>query len=410
MSALTFGTTHDYTEQLRRIREWALALRQLRPAITTTWKEPADWLVKDANVNGKPVKAMNITLTPTGCEWANMGGCTMCGEYEGSTKGDIVPAEFHIAQFASAVSKYVPEYNPAWLRINQEGSYANQKEVEESAQFSILRLASLISGIKRITIESMAKYLTRDNVQSLRKAVAGRVELELGMGFEAENDVVRNVCVNKGESMEHFRKAVGLLKENGIRSLAFVLLKPPFLTEGEAIEEAIATIQVANKIGFDAISLEPVSIHGYTVVHALSAEGLYQPPWLWSVVKVAQSTQHIRDFRIGGIGYYPRPLNVSHNRHTSGDDGCNKAFWLALKEYGRTRKLEVFHGLDCACKAEWEKVCQTVEDPLPARIDHQLGRLNLERYKRTIAETLVRRPIVHNAMAATGGTQYQQQH
>ncbi len=331
----------------------------------------------------------------------------MCGEYEGSTKGEIVPAAFHMAQFASAVSKYAAKYDPAWIRIYQEGNYTNEREIGQTAQLSIVRLGCLIGGVRRITIESMAKYLTPERVQHLRGAIARDVELEIGMGFEGENEVVRNVCVNKGESLEDFRKAVDLLKEAGIRSLAYVLLKPPFLSEREAIGEAIATVRLADSMGFDAVSIEPVSIHGYTLVHALSLEGLYQVPWLWSVLSVARNVRHVTDLRIGGVGYYPRPKNVAHNRHPDGSDGCNKAFWAAIKEYGKTRRVDAFDGLTCDCIGEWEEECRAQEAPLRRRIDHQLGCLDFDRYARAAPGSLaLSHSAVDDANVAAGGTQY----
>lgn len=407
MIDLDFGMVQDYTKQLHQIKHWAKQLRQLRPQVETDWREPADWVIKDGNLHGNPVKTLTVTLTPTGCEWASKGGCTMCGEFEGSTKSKTVPAMFHVAQFASAVSKYVTQYNPAWIRIYQEGNYTNQHEIESSAQLMILRLASLISGIRRITVESMAKYLTQESVDKLREAISQNVELEVGMGFEGENDVVRNVCVNKGENIKNFRKVVGHLKEVGLRSLAYVVLKPPFLSEGEAIKEAIATIQLADDIGFDAISLEPASIHRYTVAHALNLEGLYEPPWLWSVVEVVQSARQISDFRIGGVGFYPRPINVAYNRHPDECDGCNSTFWAAIKEYGKSRNIDIFEDLNCACKDEWEEARQVSEPPLRTRIDQQLGCLDFDRYKKVISEgSSVSQPVVSHTTAVKGGTQY----
>ncbi len=407
MDEFNFGTVRDYTKQLRSIRNWALKLRQLRPRIDTTWEEPADWVVKDSNIHGEPARTLTITLMPTGCEWASLGGCTMCGEFEGSTKGDVVSPIFHVAQFASAVSKYVPDYNPSWIRIYQEGNYINQNEIQRSAQLTILSLASLIYGIKRITIESMAKYITPRNVKDLSKSIKRDIELEIGMGFEAENEVIRNVCVNKGESLDDFSRAINLLKEEGIRTVAYVLLKPPFLSEKEAINEAIATIQLANDIGFDAISLEPVSIHAFTLVHALNLLGLYELPWLWSVIKVAQNVQHIRDFRIGGVGFYPRPFNVAHNQHSNSDVGCNKELWDKIKEYGRTRRFEVFNNLECNCKKEWENICKTPTIPLMERIDQQLSLLNLDSYKLATSEMQFQtQSFVNHTTAIAGGTQY----
>ena len=376
-----FGELNDFINQQNKIRLLAKQLRQLRPKVKTDWKEPADWVVKDSNIKGKPARTLSITLTPTGCAWAHEGGCTMCGEYEGSTKGDIVEPQFHIAQFASAISKYVPKYKPSWLRIYQEGNYANQKEIHKFAQSTILQLASLINGIERITIESMAKYLSESRIEYLKNSISGTTELEIGMGFEAKNDVVRNVCVNKGENINVFKEALKLLKKFGVLSVAYVILKPPFLTEKESIDEAIETINFADQIGFDAVSLEPVSIHAYSLVHALNSAGLYKTPWLWSVLEVAKNVKHIRDLRIGGSGFYPRPLRVAHNPPLKGHEECNKKTWNAIKEYGRTRNYKVFDGLNCECKQEWEKYCQITKGPLQERIEQQLRLFDFEDYK-----------------------------
>ena len=403
---MDFGNIQEYSDEIRRVREWCLRLRSIMPPIKTTWEEPADWLVKDSNLRGKPVTAVNITLTPTGCEWASTGGCTMCGEYEGSAKNDSIPAEFHVAQFSSALAKYVAKYRPSWLRINQEGNYANPHEVRKTAQKTILRLASMIIGIERITIESMAKYINQESTDELRSALASDVELEVGMGFEAENDVVRNVCVNKGESIEDFRRAIGLLRSKGLRSRAYVLLKPPFLSEGEAIEEAIMTINAAYDLGFDSVSLEPVSVHEFTLVHALSLEGLYTPPWLWSVIQVAKSIHTDKEFGIGGIGYYPRPINVAHNKHETEPD-CNKDCWNAVKRFNRTRKSEMLDNLSCECLKRWKIECEQTEPPLKERIDSQLARLNYDKYVDFIKiEGRKSSPLVAHALPRIGGTQY----
>lgn len=407
MINIDFGLFHDYTTQLMQIKDWTLKLRQLRPQIKTTWKKPADWVIKDANIYGKPVKSLTITLTPSGCEWASTGGCTMCGEFEGSTKGNIVSSEFHIAQFASAISKFVSDHKPAWLRIYQEGNYANQHEMKDTTQHIILRLASIIGGIQRITIESKAMYLSQEHIEILKRAISPDVELELGIGFESANDVVRNICVNKGETIDSYRKAVRLLKEMGIRSLAYVALKPPFLSEDEAITDAITTVQSAHDIGFDAISLEPISIHGYTLVHALNTEGFYQVPWLWSVLKVAQNARYIKDFRIGGVGYYPRPVNVAYNRHLDETDGCNEVIWKAIIEYGKYRNMDIFDRLKCSCKEKWMEACNIPIDSLCTRIDQQLKCLDINRYTQFICKTpLTQQPVVSYTSADTGDTQY----
>ena len=404
---IEFGKVRDYQTEHQRINRLSLELRKIRPPMVTSWEEPADWLVKSENLGGDRVKAVNITLTPTGCEWASTGGCTMCGEYEGSTKSRLVSAEFHVAQFASAVGKYVFRHNPEWIRIYQEGNYLNPREVSTDAQLTILQLASLVKGVRRVTVECMAKMVNRAGAENLANAVAPGVQLEVGIGFEAENDVVRNICVNKGEEISHYERAIQILKARGIQTLAYVLLKPAFLSEGEGIEECVETVKKALGLGFDAVSIEPVSIHPYTLVHALHLKDLYQPPWLWSLVEVARRSPPSRDLRLGGVEYYPRPIGVAYNRHPDGTDGCNREFWTAIKSYNETRDLRELENLKCSCHADWEHTLEEVEKPLKERMALALSAVTIGEYISSSRKPDLDGSVaLPDALSAVGGSQF----
>lgn len=381
-----FGCVSDYLKERCRIINSVKQLRHIKQGIITNWENAAEWHMKYSNLNEESVLALTITLSPTGCEWARKGGCTMCGEFEGSNKKNTLleSPQFHIAQFASAIG------NPkiwevvrkegksiAWLRINQEGNYTNPHEMNYKAQETILRLAMRIDGIKRITIESRPQYLNRETVKSLSRLFdESEVELEIGMGIEAENEVVRNVCINKQGTNNQFINSAKLLKEYNIQPLAYVLLKPPFLTEREAIEEAIATAHFAENIGFTRISFEPMSIHAYTLVEALTNTGDYKVPWLWSVVEVANRCSDIaKIFGIGGIGYYPIPSRYSQNHCCNSEDNCNRNFCDAIIEYNKSRETKVFDALSCNCKSIWESECNCEVLPLKKRMQEQLTRV-----------------------------------
>lgn len=380
MTKMNFGEIGNYSSELKRIREMAISLRTLRGENDIHWWEPAEWAVKYSNMNGNPAKALTITLTPTGCEWAQSGGCTMCGEFEGSAKTRI-PDHMHVAQFAKAVSELVPKYNPIWLRINQEGNYANTHETQNLAQTTILKIASQIHGIQRITIESRPRYLTEAVLKKYSEIIADSgVELEIGMGFEAENDVIRNVCINKGETLSEFENAISLMNKYNILPLAYVLLKPPFLTEQEAIDEAILSIRKASQMGFKRISLEPMSLHKYTVVDALARVNVYKVPWLWSVIDVVTKCKDIPELGIGGIGYYPRPFHLSRN-HCNCIPKCDEKIWEALKHFGKYRDFSVFESINFDCKKEWQKECLMEAIPLKERIQQQLDRIDIDSYK-----------------------------
>jgi radical SAM enzyme (TIGR01210 family) len=380
-----FGVPQDYRDELKRIVVCAKSLRKVKPGKKTEWNEAAECHVKYSNLHGESVLALTITLSPTGCEWARKGGCTMCGEFEGSYKRRSLTRspQFHISQFAAAIGDprvwaLAKKENKSitWLRINQEGNYTNIHEMNFQAQEVILRLAMHIEGIKRITIESRPQYITEESVAFLKKLFDGSsVELEIGMGVEAENDVVRDICINKHGSRKQFNSAVELLKANNILPLAYVLLKPPFLTEAEAIDEAVATAHFAVNTGFSRISFEPMSIHHYTLVDALVKTGDYKAPWLWSVVEVAKRCSDISSmFGIGGVGYYPIPAEYSSNA-CSNEVDCTENFSAAIVEYNKKRNVSVFDSLTCDCKSDWEKACRHEASPLKERIQQQLTRV-----------------------------------
>lgn len=369
----------DYLPELAIINKYVSKIRKNSPATFGTWKEPADIFVKKENLKGKVIEAINVTLTPSGCEWAKTGGCTMCGEWSGSNLGDKIDAQYHIAQFASAVANSISTHPYPWIRIYQEGSYMNPREVDVLAQKVILKLASSLKGVERITIEGKARYMTNDVVKLLKDAVIPPVELEVGIGFEAQDEIIRMVCVNKGEVMDQYKKAVKLLKDNGIKTLAYVLLKPSFLTEKEGIDEAVSTIKKAFEIGFDRVSLEPLSIHQWSLLEALYMNGVYQTPWLWSIIEVIKKTHDLGEIRIGGVEYFPRPDVVANNHHADNSE-CSVSILEAIKKYNYSRQIDIFDKLDCRCKKEWKKELTKTYPPLKERIGNYLAKISIDDY------------------------------
>lgn len=396
-----FGQVNDYKNELKNICNIAKKLRGLRGDTDLHWWEPAEWGVKYSHMKGSPALALTITLSPTGCSWAKNGGCTMCGEYEGAIKNSI-PDYIHIAQFSKAIAELSSKYKPTWLRINQEGNYANVGETAKYAQTTILKLATQIKGLERVTIESRPGFLTENTIKEYSEIfLDSGVELEIGMGFEAADSVVRNVCVNKGESIDDFKKALNLMDKYGILSLAYVLLKPPFLSEKEAIDESVSSIKIATEIGFKRISLEPMSIHKYTVVDALARLDLYQVPWLWSVIDVVKQCKDIPELGIGGIGYYPRPFHLSRN-HCECNPRCDAKIWEALRDFGKNRDFSVFDELNFECKEKWEKECQLTQPPLKQRIQSQISKVNIKDYQNVVEDEPESEPPQSSILIAGG--------
>lgn len=304
----------------------------------------------------------------------------MCGEWSGSAFGHQVDPELHVSQFAAACSELIHLYEPEWLRLYVGGSFLNPCEVCPTAQSIILRLASILPGISRITLESRAPLVTSQNLTRLCEAVGGRVELEIGIGLESMDNLIRKVCINKPEGLDDYEYAVHCARQKKIRTLAYVLLKPPFVSENEAIGEAVSTINYALNIGFDAVSVEPVSIQEWSLVEALYLQGLYTPPWLWSVLEVVRRTAAMGEIRVGGCEYYPRPVKVAYNRCQAGPIPCDERVWAVLREYNASHNVSLLDKIHCDCELAWKAELIPSAFEMRARIDHTLKQFDLQSY------------------------------
>jgi len=87
--------------------------------------------------------------------------------------------------------------------------------------------------------------------------------------------------------VEDFRNAVVFLVRNNIPTRAFILLKPPFLSEDEGIIWAERSIEYAFDSGTECCSVIPVR-PGNGAMDILQSQGLFSPPLLKSLEKVLE--------------------------------------------------------------------------------------------------------------------------
>jgi radical SAM enzyme (TIGR01210 family) len=187
----------------------------------------------------------------------------MCGEALGiGKKPSLLQAIKPLVDLIPTLS-----VKPEWLCWYIEGNNLNPNEFPVYAlEFGLRLFAEL--GIKRITIESRPQYITDRTLDVLENiAKSCNLEIEIGIGLETIDDNIRNYCVFKGFNLNAFKEAVERINERqNLRVLAYVLLKPPFISEAEAIVDVEKTIEEAFKLGVNAVSLEVMSIQEFTLV------------------------------------------------------------------------------------------------------------------------------------------------
>lgn len=318
-------------------------------------------------IDGKPIKRAIVILKGCGCEWTQQdkGGCTMCGHFSGSTKGEFIPPEYLKMQFEDGIAAYDFREYPM-LCLYNGGSLLNEKEISPDLRRYMFEKINSIGYIKRLIIESRVDFIT-DNILDEIETLLPGVTVEIGVGVETKSDTIRELILNKGISTVDIVECGKKFHGRKTKMLAYILINPPFLTESEAIRDAIATIEFASGIGAGVISLEAVSIQHLTLVSLLAEAGYYRTPWIWSMFEIVKRTFHLGlTIRMGGFEFFPIPKDF-----TSNCSACNETMIAKIQEFNMTNDLNVIANLNCPdhCEKLWLEDLKKIDSrDLPRRI------------------------------------------
>jgi len=272
----------------------------------------------------------------------------MCGY---SSEGAPATGNELLSQFDHAMQRLTDE---KMVKIYTSGSFLDPGEVTEEVREKILD-ALCESGIERLVIETRPEYVSSERVESC----LSMIETEFAMGLETSSDLIREKLINKGFSFQDFAQASQLIHENGGRVKAYLLLKPPLLTEGYAIRDAISSANAA-RVYADIISLNLCNVQRNTFVERLWEKGEYRPPWLWSAVEVLKESP-------GPIICDPVAAGTKRGPHNCGL--CDSAAAEAIRKYSLTQESGIFDGLDCQCKNAWRKIVLLEERAFGSSLD-----------------------------------------
>jgi len=289
-------------------------------------------------LDGHKVASLTMILRTVGCRWNR---CTMCGY---ASEGAPATADDLVAQFERAMQRSSSEVQ--LVKIYSSGSFLDPLEMPEKARDEILqRLEAL--GIKRLVIESRPEYITSERVEMC----LSRLETEFAVGLETSNDLIRQHIIRKGFCFADFVAASEVVHGQGGRVKAYLLQKPPLLSEGEALRDAIASARMARDYA-DVLSLNLCNVQRNTQVERMWERGEYRPPWLWSALEVLRSVP-------GLIVCDPVGAGTRRGPHNCGE--CDASIAKAIRSHDLTQDPGIFDDLDCKCKIAWQKVVELEE-------------------------------------------------
>ena len=302
------------------------------------------WSEKDYLEGIGVVDAFVIILRTRGCSWAIKSGCSMCGYFNDSTWRKLSANDI-LSQFNLAMKNYNGEQI---VKIFTSGSFLDEKEVPKITLEKIL--LNLANKTRKISIETRPEYVTEERLKEIRKLV-DKSDLEISIGLESANDKILEYSINKGFKFEDYRKAAKIIIENDLKLKTYLLVKPPFLTEREAINDCIDS---AKKImDFPGtISLNPVCIQKNTLVEYLWKNKEYRPPWLWSITEILKTLGKNKKNNIRV------KCDIVAGGRERGTHNCGKCDHLVLdkiRSFSLHQNIEELKDVYCECKEEWKE-------------------------------------------------------
>ncbi len=301
-------------------------------------------------LNGKTREERVLILRTRGCSWFYHSGCSMCGFYE-DTNPRIGKKEV-VAQIEQFMKQY-PKGEV--LKIFTSGSFFDPVEIDKEIQVPIIE--KILTGYDFLIVESRPEYV--EKIAPALEKFAGR--LQVAMGMESTNSEMLKFSINKNYTFDDFKKAAETLHAKSISVRAYLLLKPPYIKENEAIQDTVKSAREVAQFA-DFISINPLNVQRGTLVEKMYKEGNYRPPWLWSVREVLLSLKDLNVpvvSLISGSGKKRGP----HNGHE-----CDKKFSNGIRKYSETLNFDYLEDLTCECREMWSRFTE-VEGKIPTELN-----------------------------------------
>jgi hypothetical protein len=214
--------------------------------------------------SGEVVPVATIFLTNQECPWR----CLMCDLWQHALT-EPVPSGAVPAQIDYALGKLPPARQ---IKLYNSGSFFDPRAIPRADHPGIARR---LRTFDRVIVESHPA-LIGESALAFRDRLTGR--LEVAMGLETvQPEVLRRL--NKRMTLDRFARAAAFLRRNSIALRVFILVKPPFLDEDEALHWAKRSLDFAFDRGATVASLIPTRL-GNGALEALAARGDFCPPKL----------------------------------------------------------------------------------------------------------------------------------
>lgn len=317
--------------------------------------------------HGNLVGVHGYILAPGGCEWAvkKHDGCTFCF-YQGAVDAYVGKLPLNEREFNALFSAgfTTMRHRCDAICYFTAGSALNPDEIPPGSLRFIAHAVASAPRPKMLRVESRTQWITSATVSPIASILSAHEKtFDIAIGFESQDDDVRNRLLNKGMTKKQFEQAVTVARSCGARVTAYVMLKGHWLLgEGFAIEECVRSIEYVFALGVSEIQLQPLFIcaDGSPMEQQFQA-GNVRPPWLWSIAEVFRRTLHLGPVILGPLdSEIPPPIALPMNCPV-----CSPAFMERIQAWRLTLDQCLWTDPlpNCACRQTWEQAVQDSQAP-----------------------------------------------
>jgi len=318
-------------ESVRRRESWDAT----EPA--TVYKTP------EILPDGTHCTAATVIFRTRGCAWWWKSGCTFCG-YFNDVRDDVTTDDL-FAQWDEAKRRLDDFEGCSMVKVYTSGTFFEDRENPPEWQEAILK-ETHERGL-HLVIEAQAQMCTPEKIAWVADRHPG---CTVAIGLEAYDDAVLRFHVNKGFSTKQWHRSIDMLRENGLRVKTYLLFKPPFMSEGDALELTSKWVSEVAPLS-DDVSVNPMNIQRGTIVDRLYRNREYRPPWLWSLVEMLERTHD--DIAESGARIIVHPTAGGRPRGAHNCGSCDADVLAAIERYSVSADIREFANLDCQCKRVW---------------------------------------------------------